>query len=105
MYTEGRVEKRAAVKIPVHIAPVESGAFAETTTTINVSRQGACVLTVRPWGPGERLSLASLSGDLQRQAKVVYCHSQADGRFCIGLEFDANLKGWKDTAWADAAQI
>jgi hypothetical protein len=103
MVSDGRIEKRAAVKVPVHIVPVENALTAETTTMVNVSRRGARVLTGRRWRPGEVLGITSMSGEFRRQGRVVYCHPVADGRFCVGMEFSPNSNAWKDTPWLGAA--
>jgi hypothetical protein len=102
MVLDGRIEKRATVKVPVHIIPVENAITAETTTMVNVSRRGARVITGRRWNPGELLGLTTMSGEFRRQAKVVYCHPAGDGLFCVGMEFGGSAAGWKDTPWNSA---
>jgi len=106
MVSDGRIEKRAAVKVPVHIVPTESAFTAETTTMVNISRRGARLLSSRRWHSGEQLRLTSMSGEFRREAKVIYCHPFAPGQFCVGLEFSANGNGnsnsWKDTPWFGA---
>lgn len=103
MPSDGRIAKRANVKVPVRLAAVENAFIAETTTTLNISRRGARVLTGRRWRPGEELVLASLSGEFRRQGKVIHCHPLTDGRFCVGLEFGTSIKDWKDAPWASVA--
>jgi hypothetical protein len=88
MESDGRIEKRAMVKVPVHISPLESAFVPETATTVNISRHGARLLMNRRWQPGERLSLASLSGEIQRQGRVIYCCRVTKVQFCVGMEFD-----------------
>jgi PilZ domain len=99
MRSEGRIEKRIAVKIPARLVPGENRFLAETTTIVNVSPRGACVLTSRRWRLGEQLDLRSASGEFRRQARVVYCHPLANGQFCTGLEFGATA------AWVSVALI
>lgn len=103
MTSDGRLEKRANVKVPVRLAAVENGVVAETTTTVNVSRYGARVLTGRRWRPGEQLVLATLSGEFRRQAKVIHCHPLTDGQFCVGLEFGTRIQDWKGAPWDSVA--
>lgn len=103
MLSDGRVTKRAAVKVPVHLVHMENAVIAETTTTINISRDGARLLTRRRWRAGEQLALTSLSGEVRRQGRVVYCHPLTDGQFCVGLEFDASINNWKDAPWTRVA--
>jgi PilZ domain len=100
---DGRIEKRATVRVPVHIVPMENAFIAETTTTLNISRRGARVLTSRRWRPGDQLGLSSMSGEFRRQGTVIYCYPHTDGQFCVGLEFGANMKSWKDAPWASVA--
>jgi hypothetical protein len=101
--SDGRIEKRASVKVPVRIVHAGNAFIGETTTTLNISRHGARVLTSQRWRPGEQLGLASLSGGFRRQGKVIYCYLQTDGHFCVGLEFDASVRDWKDASWASVA--
>jgi len=100
MRSDGRIEKRATVKVPVHIVPVENAFVAETTMTVNLSRRGARILTGRRWLPGEELGFTSSSGEFQRQARVIYCYPLTDQKFCVGLEFEASTKDWRDASWA-----
>jgi hypothetical protein len=103
MQSDGRVEKRATVKVLVRIVPAENAFISETTTTVNLSRHGARVLTSRRWRPGKQLSLTFLSGEVQRQGRVIYCRPLTDGQFCVGLEFDASIKTGEDAIWASDA--
>jgi hypothetical protein len=103
MLSDGRLEKRAAVKVPVRLLPAENALVAETATTLNISRYGARLLTRRRWRPGEQVDLISMSGEFRRQARVVYCNLLTDGQFCVGLEFGASVKAWKNGPWTSVA--
>jgi hypothetical protein len=103
MPPDGRIEKRAAVKVPVRIVLAEGAFHVETATTVNISRSGACVLASQRRRPGERVSLAAMSGDFQLQGRVIYCYQLKEGQFCVGLEFGASIKNWKDLRWTDVA--
>jgi hypothetical protein len=103
MLSDGRIEKRAIVKVPVHIVSLENAFIAETTMTVNTSRHGARILTSRRWSPGALLGFASGSDEYQRQGRVIYCYRLAERQFCVGLEFGANMKNWKDVSWASVA--
>jgi hypothetical protein len=59
----------------------------ETTFTDNVSARGARVVTIRRWRSGDRVWLASLTGDFLSLARVAYCHTLGGDGFAIGLEF------------------
>jgi hypothetical protein len=99
----GRIEKRASTKVPVRIVPLEIDFIAETTTTLNISRRGARVLTSQRWHPGDRLGLTSMSGEFRRQGRVIYCYPLTNGQLCVGLEFRASIKEGEDALWANVA--
>ena len=103
MKSDGRLEKRATVKVPVRLLPVENALNPETATTANISRFGARVFTNRRWLPGELLDIASMSGEFRRQARVVYCHPLKEGQFCIGLEFGVSVKNLRIEPWSSVA--
>ena len=42
----------------------------------------------------ERLVVRSSDGDLQTQARVVYCQRLSDGQFAIGLQFPTETSDW-----------
>ena len=92
MRSDGRIEKRVTVEVPVRVAAVKNALIVETTTMVNLSRLGARVLTSRRWRPGEQVVLTSLSGEILRQCKVIYCHPVTETQFCAGLEFDENAR-------------
>jgi hypothetical protein len=85
----GRLEKRTRLAIPVRICSLQEQepTAAERTITENVCSLGIRVLASRPRELNERLLINSADGDLQTQARVIYCQPLADGRFAIGLEF------------------
>lgn len=103
MQSDGRLEKRATVKVPVRLLPMENALDPEAATTVNISRFGARVFTNRRWRPGDLVDIASMSGEFRRQARVVYCHPLKDGQFCIGLEFGASVKNLKVGPWSSVA--
>jgi len=59
---------------------------------INLSSGGARVLTANQWRPKDAPGLVLLSGEIQTEAKVIYCEPLPDGRFCIGLQFLYNAE-------------
>jgi hypothetical protein len=82
-----RAERRIPMEIPVLIDGHRQAPGSESTFTENVSARGARVVSVRRWGQGEHLTLASRSGEFRSSARVAYCQSlQGDG-FAIGVEF------------------
>jgi PilZ domain-containing protein len=75
------------MEIPVMIDGHRLAPGSESTFTENVSAHGARVVTVRRWEQGEKLTLASRTGEFRSSARVAYCQPlQADG-FAIGVEF------------------
>ena len=97
MRFDGRNEKRVTMAIPVCLVTAKKLLFADQALTVNVSPHGARVVTRRRWHPEEEPRLASSSGELEAQAKVVYCEPLADGQFCIGLQFSSAKINWNTT--------
>jgi hypothetical protein len=87
----GRMEKRLPIAILVHLAPEQdnSASRPELTYTHNVSAHGACVVSTRPWQPGEIAEVTSLQDPNVNalHGKVVHCHRRGDDRYGIGLTF------------------
>ena len=94
MRLDGRSERRVTMAIPVCLAAAEKLHVAEQAMTVNVSSQGARVVTRRRWHPGEEPRLASSSGALGAQTTVVYCEPLPDGHFCIGLKLLSAIMNW-----------
>jgi hypothetical protein len=97
MRLEGRNERRVTMAIPVCLVIAEKLLFADQAMTVNVSSRGARILTRRRWQLEEQPRLASSSGELRTQAKVVYCEPVTDGLFCVGLQFPSAVMDWKPT--------
>ena len=94
MRLDGRNEKRVPMAIPVCLVVAEKLLLADQAMTVNVSPHGARVLTRRRWQPEEQPRLASNSGELPTQAKIVYCEPLSDGHFCVGLQFLSAVMDW-----------
>jgi ubiquinone/menaquinone biosynthesis C-methylase UbiE len=97
MRLDGRNEKRVTMAIPVCLVTAEKLLFADQAMTVNVSSHGARVVTRRRWQLEEQPRLASSSGDLRTQAKVIYCETLTNGHFCIGLKFISAILDWEST--------
>jgi hypothetical protein len=97
MRLDGRIEKRVTMAIPVCLVIAEKLVFADQAMTVNVSSRGARIITRRRWQLEEQPRLASSSGELRTQAKVVYCEPLTDGHFCVGLQFLSAIMDWKPT--------
>jgi hypothetical protein len=97
MRLDGRNEKRVTMALPVCLVTADKLLFADQAVTVNVSSRGARIMTRRRWELKERPQLASISGELRTQAKVVYCELLTNGSFCIGLKFLSAIKDWEAT--------
>jgi PilZ domain len=95
MLLDGRNEKRVPIAIPVCLVVAENRLIADQAMTVNVSPHGARVLTRRRWQLEEQPRLASSSGELPTQAKIVYCEPLTEGHFCVGLQFLSAIIDWK----------
>jgi len=82
-----RAERRILMEIPVLIEGHRRAPGSESTFTENVSARGARVVSVRRWEPGERLELASRTGEFRSSARVAYCQPLQGEGFAIGVEF------------------
>lgn len=90
----GRFEKRTRLAIPVRISSLEEPSTGERSTTENICSQGLRVLVRHARELNERLLIKSADGELQTDARVVYCERLLDGRFALGLEFRGDLSRW-----------
>lgn len=95
MRLDGRNEKRVTMAVPVCLVTAEELLVAEQATTVNVSSQGARVVTRRRWNPKEQPRLASAGGEFRAHTKVVYCEPLPSGHFCIGLRFISATVDWE----------
>jgi hypothetical protein len=88
---EGRMEKRLPIAVVVHLVPVQdqSANRTELTYTDNISAHGACVVSKRPWRPGEVAEIKSLKEQATIRGKVVHCRRRSDNRYVVGLTFQA----------------
>ena len=87
---ESRIPMEVRVQITGH--PVLPGT--ETTFTENVSAGGARVWSTRRWKPGDRLTIAMLTGSFKSIARVAYCQMIPEAGFAVGLEFLESSEGW-----------
>src|SRR6266404_3016071 len=72
-----RAERRIPEKVSVVLYSFENTAH-ESTSTINVSRHGVCLLTRAFWVPDRDVSVRSVTGRLYSRAHVVYCNPLSD---------------------------
>ena len=90
----GRLEKRTRLAIPVRISSPKEPSSGERTTTENVCSLGLRVLARRARKMNERLLIKSADGEVEADARVVYCERLLDGRFALGLEFNGEAANW-----------
>jgi hypothetical protein len=85
----GRMEKRLPIAVVVHLGPVQdqSADRTELTYTDNISAHGACVVSKRPWRPGEVAEIKSLKDQITLRGKVAHCRKRSDNRYVVGLTF------------------
>jgi hypothetical protein len=95
MRLDGRNEKRVTMAIPVCLVTAEKLLVADQAMTVNVSSHGARIITRRRWQLEEQPQLASGSGELRTQARVVYCEPLTNGHFCVGLQFLSAITDWE----------
>jgi PilZ domain len=95
MPLDGRNEKRVPMALSICLVVAEKVLVADQAMTVNVSPHGARILTRRRWQTEEQPRLASSSGELRTQAKIVYCEPLTDGHFCVGLQFLSAIMDWK----------
>jgi len=90
----GRIEKRIQRAIPVEISSLQQLPAIEKASTENISSLGARVVSQRPHELNELVVIRSSSGQGPTEARVVYCHRLADGRFGIGMHFLREMANW-----------
>ncbi len=91
---EPRRETRVPMEVGVRISGHPAMPGTETTFTENVSRRGARVLSMRRWKPGDRLTIATLTGSFRSIARVAYCQFVPESGFAVGLEFVEPKGNW-----------
>jgi hypothetical protein len=90
----GRLEKRTRLAVPVRISSLKEPSAGERSTTENICSFGIRVFVGRARELNERLLIKSADGELQTDARVVYCERLLDGRFALGLEFNGHVANW-----------
>jgi PilZ domain-containing protein len=90
------MEKRLPIAMVVNLAPahVQSLSGTELTYTNNVSAHGACVVSNRPWQPGETAEVTSFLDQITMRGRVVYCRKHGDEQYAIGLSFQNSAVVW-----------
>ena len=89
-----RRESRTPMEVRVQITGHLAMPGTETTFTENVSAGGARVWSTRRWKPGDRLTIATLTGSFKSIARVAYCQLVPEAGFAVGVEFLESRDGW-----------
>lgn len=77
----------------------------ENAATENVSSLGARVVTQRPHEQNELVVIRLSAGHGPTEARVVYCHRLADGRFGVGMHFLHEMVNWsKDGSFSGSGK-
>jgi len=93
-HTFFRAEKRIPMEIPVVLDGHRRTPGVESTFTENVSARGARVVSVRKWEKGEKLTLASRTGEFRSSARVAYCQPLHGDGYAVGVEFLETKGRW-----------
>ena len=94
---DGRMERRLLIALIVQLAQVQDGPSPralELTFTHSISPHGACVVSSRPWEPGELMDVTSVKDQITLRGKVKHCQKRTDSRYSIGLRLDEHAVTW-----------
>lgn len=91
---DGRIEKRSAMVLRVHLVATKESRASERASTRNISPHGARLVTKRLWSPGEESLLTPLTGEFPQLARVVYCQPRPSGGFYVGVRFSDHAVRW-----------
>lgn len=78
----------------MEISTLQGPPGTENASTENVSSLGARVVSQQPHKQNDLVIIRSFSGQGPTEARVVYCHRLADGRFGIGMHFLREIVNW-----------
>jgi hypothetical protein len=88
-----RAENRISLKMFVKLSDPATGVF-EITSTIDVSRHGARVVTKSLWEANHDLLVQPIRGSLSSRARVAHCETRRDGSYEVGLELYPPTEDW-----------
>jgi len=88
-----RKESRVSVRTFVSLYIADSPGF-ELAPTIDISCHGARIVTKKIWRPNQQISVRSIRGSLNSNARVVYCWPYERNDFVIGIEIYDPSGGW-----------
>ena len=91
----GRMEKRSAMTLPLHIQGLDGTQRAETGVTQNVSPFGARILVENAWETGARITIQLSSAVDQWVARVIYSQELRNGGIAIGVRLERAYPEWQ----------
>jgi len=91
----GRLEKRTTAAVAVMLTSIDLAFRTELTSTENISRDGARVVSESPWSANDSLVIKSLEGSLQSEARVIYRQAIRENLYAIGLQLIAPQGNWR----------
>ena len=91
---EHRRESRIAADISLELSDADEPFVHEATSTQNVSRHGARVLTKTRWRPNDRVLVHLPQAAERSRARIAYCTPLSEHAFAVGLKFSSALDEW-----------
>jgi PilZ domain len=88
---EHRIEARTPTRVGLELSGPDEPLIYEITFTVNVSRQGARVLTKRRWSPNDSVLVKLPQESLPSRARITYCQSLKGDEFATGLQFSLTV--------------
>lgn len=78
----------------VMLTSVVRVSMTELTVTENISLRGARIVTKKPWSANDPIVVKSLEGNLQSEARVIYCQRMRENVNAIGVQLIAPKGNW-----------
>lgn len=88
-----RFDRCITMSVAARMETLDQPSIHEMIAIANISSHGARVVSGRPWTVHDCVVVTAYAGGVRAAAEVVYCQSLDDGRFAIGLKFNAPLVG------------
>jgi PilZ domain len=87
LYKRVQRNPRVPRNLPIFIyGETDSIGSQELTNTVNVSKRGACIATIRLWKTGEKIWIQKSGNQLRTLARVAWVKKNGPSRFLMGLE-------------------
>jgi hypothetical protein len=90
-----RIETRTLARLDVELVGTVEPFIREITSTENISRYGARVITKKRRTPRDDVILIVLGKGVSNRARIAYCRPVKEQTFAIGLQFSSPVEvGW-----------